>query len=291
MKYVELQAILYEERAGVSNRYAKAAYDRVIKILGAETGQVSRKRIAELPLTGHMKEKLTRFLDEKRRPDPEKVLRLELSTILGLGEKKIDELIAAGLTNTKHLSQARWSGLLNADTLAIIRHKPLRQIPHEEIRKIQKVLEWNGAQLVGSFRRQKSFSRDIDVLVMSADKDALKQYAEHLAKYFETTTYAVGDDKMSVIIEVGPATKDRGISRVFKLDAFRCTPDEYWTHLLYSTGSKEFNVRMRARAKRMGLLLNQRGLFRDGQKINSPDDDERALFAMVDMEYVEPWYR
>jgi DNA polymerase/3'-5' exonuclease PolX len=61
--------------------------------------------------------------------------------------------------------------------------------------------------------------------------------------------------------------------------------------LLYATGSGRFNIRMRATAKRLGYLLNQRGLYK---KVSStvlrriPVVSERALFKKLGMKYLAP---
>jgi DNA polymerase (family 10) len=59
--------------------------------------------------------------------------------------------------------------------------------------------------------------------------------------------------------------------------------------MLYSTGSKENNIRMRAKAKSQGLLLNQYGLFKKGEKINLKT--EKDYYDYLGMKYLEPHER
>lgn len=108
--------------------------------------------------------------------------------------------------------------------------------------------------------------------------------------------------------------KVTSIGLFYKLDVFRAPVAEAVPMLLYATGSKEFNIAMRAKAKKMGLLLNQHGLFKIRQtsrtrtrtnisrksadvgaavnsleRINLPN--ERAYFDYLNIEYRPPEQR
>jgi DNA polymerase (family 10) len=56
--------------------------------------------------------------------------------------------------------------------------------------------------------------------------------------------------------------------------------------LLYFTGSKDNNVRMRAAAKARGLLLNQHGLWNGKRRI--PLASERDAYHKLGLQYLEP---
>ena len=66
--------------------------------------------------------------------------------------------------------------------------------------------------------------------------------------------------------------------------------------LLYSIGSKKFNIKMRTLAKRKGYLLNQYGIFKykaDQKNISQSDEpihvkSERDFFKILDIPYVLP---
>ena len=73
-----------------------------------------------------------------------------------------------------------------------------------------------------------------------------------------------GETKSSVRMSI-PSPRG-GADAKIQVD-LRVVPEESWgTALMYFTGSKEHNVRLRERAKKKGLTLNEYGLF--------PDDDE-----------------
>jgi DNA polymerase/3'-5' exonuclease PolX len=138
------------------------------------------------------------------------------------------------------------------------------------------------------------FSKDIDVLLCGHGA-VLDDYIQCLKNRFDKKVfiYSKGSDKASLIIQ--PSQEKAAKNLWYKIDIFCATEETYFSHLLYGTGSKDFNINMRARARRMGLLLNQKGLFKvdgtDVKKINTDTDNERAFFKYLDMEYIEPHNR
>lgn len=304
MKFGELKVLFLIELEKAKNdidpktqRFVITAYKKVQRIISTvynDEDEVSDKKISELPITQHMKDKLINLSKKKITASIKKIydqenLKIQLANVLGIGNKKISELIKAGLKNKDQLSQKKYFSMLNKDTQLMIEHNPLRKIPHEYIKKFEtRITAFPHAlvQLVGSYRRGAPFSKDIDVLVRADELDILDDFIKYMRKEFNDKVYlySQGPDKASLIIQ--PFLK---FPTKVKLDAFRCSTDTYYTHLLYSTGSKDFNIRMRGRARKKGYLLNQLGLFNEkGKKINKPDDDERKLFNLVDMTYLDP---
>ena len=68
----------------------------------------------------------------------------------------------------------------------------------------------------------------------------------------------------------------------------RIVDEESWfPSLIYFTGSKNFNLRMRAKAKYMGFKLNEYGLFdKSGKRMKIRD--EKDIFDILGMKYLEP---
>ena len=67
----------------------------------------------------------------------------------------------------------------------------------------------------------------------------------------------------------------------------RFLPEEsYGAALLYFTGSKDFNVKMRKTAIKKGYLLNEYALFEKGEYIAGASEEE--IFDKLEMKYVEP---
>ena len=72
----------------------------------------------------------------------------------------------------------------------------------------------------------------------------------------------------------------------YKVDIFRTEKKYKNAMLLYATGSKVFNIKMRTIAKKKGYTLNQKGLYKNGKLI--PIKSEKGFFKKLDMDYLEP---
>lgn len=310
MKIYELLYLFNLEIAKVKQKLANSPTIKYIMIAYATVLQkikntfnfnqlATAARINALDITQHMKDKLIDITDTKITKRQEEVisdwrdkekLRMELMSMIGIGNKKINELIDLGLKSVKQLTQKKYFNLLNLDTQITILHKPEREIPHADIKKIEPMITGFGKTdiiITGSFRRKKPILRDIDILFVetAASKKAaplINDYISYLKKTFNDKVwiYAQGDDKVSLILQYK--------QKKYKADIFITTPDNFYAQLLYTTGSKNNNIEMRAKAKKLGLLLNQNGIFRGTKKINKTIDDEKTLYALLDMPYKTP---
>jgi len=142
-------------------------------------------------------------------------------------------------------------------------------------------------EVAGSLRRRLEIVKDID-LVAASDRPA------ELSAWFRTLgdvqdVVGSGATKTSVRFFDGLAADLRVVSE----EAFPAA-------LLYFTGSKEHNTALRGRAKRMDLLLNEYGLFRqrdeegeegeDGRE-RLPLDSEAAMYGALGLSWIEPELR
>ncbi len=135
-------------------------------------------------------------------------------------------------------------------------------------------LEW-----AGSYRRGRETVGDLDLLVISTDRD---QTMDQLESYPERTqTIARGDEK-KMSIRVGKA---------FQLDMRLVEPEEFGAALQYFTGSKDHNVHTRRLAGAKGLKINEYGVFReaDGQRIAGAEEHE--IYAAIDLPWIAPELR
>jgi DNA polymerase (family 10) len=130
-------------------------------------------------------------------------------------------------------------------------------------------------KIAGSFRRKKESVGDLDIVVISNSN----QIDEYFTKYPKTKEILVKGDKKASIILTNNMQVDL---RVFNQNS-------YATALFYFTGSKAHNIYLRSIAKKMGLKLNEYGLFKDDKqiKINS----EKELYEFFDYCYIEPELR
>ena len=228
-------------------------------------------------------------------------LKKSLTGFMGIGDKLADQLIIDGLTNINQLHMKKWMAKLNKDTKAYLELKPEKKIPHEDIKALEPILlqiadenKFN-ITLVGSYRRKKPTSSDIDIMLVSEDPDAIEKFLKMLQKEVpnDVFPYSQGKDKMSFILDATNHLNRKSKKQlVYKLDVFRVIPANEIPMLLYSTGSAQHNIMMRSLAKRKGMLLNQKGLFEkldDGstQKIKGLKSEE-DYFTALDLEYALP---
>ncbi len=131
------------------------------------------------------------------------------------------------------------------------------------------------AGFAGSLRRHKETVRDIDIIAITDDH-------EHLAKVFlemGDKTLAEGDTKLRI-------HKDD-----LQVDLLIVPESEYFFALLYFTGSKEWNIMNRRRAKAKGFKLNEKELLdQDGNPV-TPGESEEQILEAIDLPYLPPELR
>ena len=266
----------------------------VIKNIHEEQATISKYDIDLLPITQHMKTKLNFLLLQKINKTDEKNLIAEqlknsLIDIAGIGKAKAIDLIKNGLKSMDELQQRKWQDQLTDGTKLLMKYKPLRKIPRITIQKIEsRLIGFKGAmtKLVGSYLRHKPYSRDIDIMIVSNKKKILDEYIKYLqdgADFKTIHIYAQGTEKMALLVKLG--------TKYLKIDVFVSTTAHQHAMLLYATGSKKFNIKMRSIAKKQGYLLNQMGLFKIGSSKSINIKSEKDIFKKLTMDYVEPQNR
>lgn len=172
------------------------------------------------------------------------------------------------------------------------------KIPRKEIDDIYKYIQDTLSKfdnltvtICGSYRRGLPTSNDIDVLLCDLDmlfmdqvkrSSLLKDVVAVLKKKKFIVDDIAGDDI---------TTKYMGFCKwkksPFRRIDIRLVPVEsFYTATAYFTGSYELNKIMRQKAKKMGLKLNEYGLY-DGD-VAIDIGSEEALFAKLDMGYLAP---
>lgn len=135
--------------------------------------------------------------------------------------------------------------------------------------------------VAGSVRRYRETIGDIDLLVPS--KDAATIMKAFTSAPSVERVLAQGDTKSSVIV-----------ARGLQID-LRVVPPESWgAAMVYFTGSKEHNVRLRGYALKKKLLLNEYGLYKvgaeaRGQELASKTEEE--VYAALGMDWIPPELR
>lgn len=110
--------------------------------------------------------------------------------------------------------------------------------------------------VAGSYRRGASSSGDMDVLISSKHFD-ITDVVKVLKEWGLIVADLVGDkEKFMCLVQC-----KSGFGKVFRLD-IEFLEEKYWgSGLLYFTGNKNFNTRMRFLAKKEGYRLNEHGLY------------------------------
>ncbi|MBN1406104.1 MAG: DNA polymerase/3'-5' exonuclease PolX [Candidatus Omnitrophica bacterium] len=137
--------------------------------------------------------------------------------------------------------------------------------------------------IAGSARRMKQTVKDIDILVSSKKPQAVM----HNFVNMPTTERVLvrGDTKSSILTRQG-----------IQVDIRVVEPASYGAALVYFTGSKEHNVRLRELAVKKKLKINEYGVYSvkggsasGGKKIAGKTEEE--VYASVGLKYIEPELR
>lgn len=137
--------------------------------------------------------------------------------------------------------------------------------------------------LCGSIRRYKETIKDIDILVSTTggEEAAAKIMDVYVSLPGIDHVEAKGDTKSTVVLTSG-------------IDCdLRIVSDEQFPYaLMYFTGSKEHNVEMRTRAKKLfDIKMNEYGLFQGKQEKFIKCKDEAEIFSALKLQYIPPEIR
>ena len=303
LEYAELLSILKEDP------FKPRAYEKAARAVGgyhADIDGFDLKGILEIPNVGKsIGEKIEEFLhsgtiatlDELRDQIPAGVR--QLLTIPGLGPKKamqlyshlhissVDELLQA-------LDEGRLAGLkgFGARTEENIRRGIERlqgsggrvllsaamEAAETVLERLRELSAVRRAAYAGSLRRMVETIGDVDLLVASEDPGPVM---EAFTGYgFVDRILATGDTKSSIVTREG-----------LQVD-LRVVPPEVWgAAMIYFTGSKPHNIRIREMAVRKGLKLSEYGLFRakSGRLIVAETEEE--VYERLGLPWITPTLR
>lgn len=253
-------------------------------------GEAIAAKIIEYHTTGKIK-----YFEELKREVPESLL--ELTGIPNLGPKKIKVLFETlGIRNAGELEYAcRENRLVTLPGFGEkTQEKILKGIEFMKqhkgehlfadvyaqalaIRdKLREKAPGSSVEICGSIRRRKEVIRDMDILVAGADRDKLSLAFTTLAGIEEI--YLTGGTKTSVRLISG-----------IDADLRIVEPHEFPFALMYFTGSKEHNVRLRGIAKKLELKLNEYGLFEGDTPVAAGSEAE--VYERLGLQYVPPELR
>jgi DNA polymerase (family X) len=253
-------------------------------------GETLAKHIEEYNETGRME-----FYDELKKEVPESLL--ELTRIPNLGPKKIKVLYdALGINNTGELEYACRENRLV--TLSGFGEKTQERIlkgieflkkhkgeflfgdVYSQAMKVRERLQGlvpeGLVEVCGSIRRHKEIARDMDILVAAHDPGKVSAYFASMPEVEEVLL--AGSTKTSCRLKSG-----------IEADLRVVTEEEFPYALMYFTGSKEHNVRLRGISKKKGWKLNEYGLFEGDRFIGLASETE--IYRILGLAYVPPEMR
>ncbi len=222
---------------------------------------------------------------------------LELLRLPGLGPKGVSLLWRKlGVTSAEDLERAIADGRFR--TLPGMKEKKEARIrkgledrlrrqhrfllPEAEavVARLTRYLKEKGATLVeavGSFRRRRESIGDLDLVVLG---DARALSDAFVAHPDVKEVLGHGEAKSSVVLTSG-----------LQVDLRPFSPESLGAALQYFTGSREHNVRLRERAVRRGLKLNEYGVFRvdGGDRLAGATEEE--VYAALGLPFIPPELR
>src|SRR6056297_777874 len=304
-EYTDLMKIMGE------NKYRVRAYDNASRIVADRTidleKMVKEDRLEEIKGIGEGIATTIKNIFEKGYCEPLEELRKELPpgfeellNIPGLGPKtagkfleeleisniedlkkalqaeKIRELKGMGAKTEENLLEAlkeyeEYTSYINLDQALETSNKLIKELK----KKSSKIIKITTA---GSTRRRKIKIGDLDILMSVKDKK------DH--NLLETIK---GLELIKNILLEGETKVSGRTTDGLQVDFRIVNQDEYPAALLYFTGSKYHNVRLRQIAKDKDYKLNEYGVFAGEKRIEA--DSEAAIYKLLDLKYMEPEIR
>jgi len=251
----------------------------------------------------------------------------ELSSIYGIGPSKASYYYETyGIKTIKDLLNADKKKILTLSSQMKLgikyKDKLIDEIPRiyiEELDKFMKKIVNNldnkfTATICGSYRRNKSKSSDIDILITHEKlikKTDTQKYlniiinlfskyfiVDKLTENYNTHFQGFGSFKnIPGISKLSSNIKNFDINNVFRIDIIIVPQKSYYTALMHFTGSGVFNQKMRLHAKTLNMKLNEYNLIKYKNKSNMQEDiggkiieinSEEEIFKNLLLKYLAP---
>ena len=287
--------------------YYKAAEN--IEALAEDIEDIRREnRLAEIHGVGKaLEEKITEYLDtgkvsayqELLQEIPESVL--ELVNIPSVGPKKaklfwqklkiksvqqLAEAAEAGkLLGLPGIQEKTIENILRGIRVVKEGHERMNvaaasQIAEQFISALKKLPEVKQISVAGSLRRMRETIRDIDLLVDSTNPKKVMDTFIHLPQVKSVNAH--GETKSSIV------TKEN-----VQVDLRVVAPESFGAALLYFTGCKNYNIKLRQIAIKKNMKVNEYGVFSlkgEREKLLAGRSEEECL-KVLDVPYSAPELR
>ncbi len=284
-----------------------------IETLGEGFGKGIKDRFQEIANTGKLK--------EVEKQINKNIILEKFQEIMGVGIVKAQEWWEQGIRSIDDVKELYKNGVLSLTSTQKLGLKYLEEfkykIPRSEIDlidiEIKKVLkcynkEWRNSSfsnppklkhiIAGSYRRGKNMSGDIDCILYNENGDMnivegemngeqiIISPIDDFLLYFSkikilTNVIAKGNVKILAVVKIGDSPHRR---IDFEITNKKSLPYA----LFYFTGSMDFNIKMRGKAKSMGYHLDQRTLTNIETGKSVWMDSEESIMEFLEEEYKFP---
>ena len=273
----------------VSSLYKERGIEGLLGIPGVGKGLALK--IEEYIKTGRM-----RKYEELKRQYP--VDFDSLTRIQGIGAKKAYRLYRElGIKDIESLKKAlkehrimKLEGFgekseqeieYGLDLLEASKGRILLGVALPEAEKLRNAILKSGyaseAVIAGSIRRMRETIGDIDILVSGNGSDKIMDFVSNMDAV--ESTISRGEAKATFWLKAGVSCDIRFIEE-----------HQFGAALLYFTGSKSHNVKMRQIALRRGLKLNEYGIFGKDGSVKAAETEEK-MYRALGMDYIAPELR
>jgi DNA polymerase (family 10) len=325
MKNAEIAA-MFETMADImeiqgENTFRVGSYRRVARILNDMTEDVAKVardgKLAEIEGIGESSAaKIMQFIETGRIEAYDRLVAnfptgaLELLKIPGLGPKTVGKLMEMGIESLDELDAAIASSKLSGVTgvgdktienirkgIAFVRSRKGRTLlgdawplAQEIVEKLAKSASLKAIEPAGSLRRMKETIGDIDILATVASpkgrggakkggmpdgKEVVKAFC---ALDVVKEVLATGDTKGSVRTHTG-----------LQVDLRVVPTESFGAALVYFTGSKAHNIKIRSLAQTRNLKINEYGVFK-GKKLVAGKTEE-DVYKAIGLPWIPPELR
>ncbi len=254
-------------------------------------GKAIAEKMDELFRTGRLG-----FLEKLEAEVPPSLM--ELLQVSGVGPKKAQLFWKQlGVTNLAELKAAAQAGKLRGlpgvgeksearilEGIGAVERRPDRiplgkawPLAQELLAMLRAIPGVTSAEAAGSLRRMRDMVGDLDLVAAAEDSTALMDAF-------------VGRKDVARVVGRGDTKASVEFAHNVRAQLWVHSPAEHGTALVYATGSKDHNVRLREMAQKRGLSLSDHSFLRaDGSELRCATEEE--VYATLGLPWIAPELR
>ena len=223
-----------------------------------------------------------------------------LTTVFGIGPKKVKELISVGILNVDDLKKNKNIKLTTSQKIGLKYYDDLlKKISRKESEDTQKLIDIEFKKvfdlkrvkviLAGSYNLGKKTSRDIDIIISISNIKSLDSILNKFITYLFEKGILI-DSFSSIKIPTDKQTNYIGLIKINSnpvrhIDIHIIRNEDLVFHMLYFGYGEYFSRILRKRAKEIGYKLNNKGLFNSDIKKNNIKT-EKNVFKILNLDWI-----